>query len=321
MTDLLRRQEDRSELDAMLQRWVEAEILTVEQAALISLEERSRQAGPPPGEQPSSLVVEALGYLGGVLVVVAAALLTARLWELLPLLLRLAIPGLAAALLLLGGLAVAGRAGGAAHRLRSALWVSSVGALATFVALLAREMLTGETTEDVVTVTGAVAATYAGALWWACRSALQQLALFVALAVTAMSGAAHLEAEALQGVALWGLGLLWLVLARTRHLPPQRVARALGGVGALFGVQITMETGWGNILALLTAAALVALAVALRDLGLLGVAAVGALLILPRAVTYFFPGALAAPLALLLGGSLLMAAALRTARRGRTEAH
>lgn len=315
MTDLMRRQEATLDLEGLLQRWVDAETITLEQAAQIRAKEQTRPPASPARSDGSPLVVEALGYLGGVLVVIASALLTVRLWEQLSLALRLALPALAALLLIVGGLVAARRGGDAAGQLRAVLWALSVAAFAAFVALLVREGLRGESTEDVVTITGAAAAAYAGALWWAGRGPLQQLALLVALAVTSISAAAHLEAEAMQGMALWGLGLVWLGLARAGRLPPQRMAYVLGSVAALFGAQITMESGWGNVLALLTAVALVALAVVLRDLGLLALAAVGTLLILPRVVTYFFPGAVAAPLALLVCGVLLVGIAVETAHR------
>ena len=48
---------------------------------------------------------------------------------------------------------------------------------------------------------------------------------------------------------------------------------------------------------------------------MLGIAALGALTVLPASVTHFFPGALAAPLALLVTGIVLVVAALRTTRR------
>jgi hypothetical protein len=72
---------------------------------------------------------------------------------------------------------------------------------------------------------------------------------------------------------------------------------------------------WGFIFALLAVAALVGIAVVLRDLIVLGIAAVGALIVLPAFVLHFFPGELAAPLALLVSGALLVLAGLRAARQ------
>ena len=62
---------------------------------------------------------------------------------------------------------------------------------------------------------------------------------------------------------------------------------------------------------------MVALALARRDLLLLGVGAVAAFLVLPPAVGTWFPGSLAAPVALLLVGVGLVAVAVTMARTAR----
>ena len=73
-------------LDALLTRWVADGLVSAEQADAIRAAERDvpvvaqpELAGPPaPGR---SLLVEALGYLGGVVILVAAGLVTARFWN------------------------------------------------------------------------------------------------------------------------------------------------------------------------------------------------------------------------------------------------
>jgi hypothetical protein len=71
----------------------------------------------------------------------------------------------------------------------------------------------------------------------------------------------------------------------------------------------------GLCFALVNVAALVTLAVLVGDLITLGIAAIGALQVLPATVMHFFPGALTAPLALLAVGLVLLAAALYATRR------
>jgi hypothetical protein len=77
-----------------------------------------------------------------------------------------------------------------------------------------------------------------------------------------------------------------------------------------------MSAGWGYFLALATVGALIGAGVLLGDLLLLSVGALGALQALPATVLYFLPGALAAPLALLAGGVVLITVAVWAARRG-----
>jgi hypothetical protein len=56
-------------------------------------------------------------------------------------------------------------------------------------------------------------------------------------------------------------------------------------------------------------------AVLRRELGVLGVASVGTLIVLPISVDRYFPGALSAALALVLGGLVLVIVAVYAARR------
>jgi hypothetical protein len=234
-----------------------------------------------------------------------------------PLGVRLGLTAAAAALLLAAGVAVPERLGAAGRRLRAVLWLLSAGAFAGFLALIGAEALDWQNGEDVTVFVGGGTAAYAGALYARHRSVLQQAALFVALVTTAAAGAAHLEGGEVTapGLTVWGLGLVWLALAWGGLLPPRRAAYVLGSIGALLGAQMTMTTGWGHFVALGTVAALIGAAVLVGDLVVLGIGAVGALMILPGTMAYYFPGALAAPLALLAAGVLLVAAALRTARR------
>jgi uncharacterized membrane protein len=80
---------------------------------------------------------------------------------------------------------------------------------------------------------------------------------------------------------------------------------------------ITMvDEGWGVVLAVASVTALIGLALIFRDLYLLGVGAVGTLVVLPPIMSRYFPGAMAPALALLGVGVLLVVAAVVTTRRG-----
>jgi hypothetical protein len=88
----------------------------------------------------------------------------------------------------------------------------------------------------------------------------------------------------------------------------------LAAAAMVVGTLITLPTTWGFVLAFLTLAALVVLALRLRELPLLVVAAVGALQVLPAAAVEWFPGSVIAPVGLLLVGLLLVGAAVRRTR-------
>jgi hypothetical protein len=120
--------------------------------------------------------------------------------------------------------------------------------------------------------------------------------------------------EQLPGLSIWGISVIWILLGWGGLVTPRRAAYVIGGIGALFAASVTATQDWGLVLALATTAALVGVGVLFRDLLLLAVGAVGALLILPGAIDRWFPGALAAPLALLVAGGVLVGAAVHTAR-------
>ena len=100
-----------------------------------------------------------------------------------------------------------------------------------------------------------------------------------------------------------------------RDPPAAEAGTLLGAAVLIFGSMTLMGERWGAVLGLLTVVALVGVAVATRNLPLLGIASLGTLVVLPSAVTTFFPGALSAAIALLVVGILLVGAAIFTARR------
>ena len=120
--------------------WVSEGLITEEQGA------RLLARGPvvaPPAHHPAatSVVAEALGYLGGVVVLVGALLIGARVWHQLDTTGRLVLLGLAAALLVAAGAAVPTRLGPPGQRLRAVLWTASLGATAATFGVLAVDVL------------------------------------------------------------------------------------------------------------------------------------------------------------------------------------
>lgn len=307
----------------MLDRWVAQGLVSDEQAERIVAAEAA-QAVPAP-RQPTpgrgaSLAVEALGYLGGVLILAAAVLVVGQFWDDLGDAARLALLGVVTAALVGAGVAVPARLGPTGERLRSVLWTLAVVAFGGTLAVLATDLL-GLPDEDVALVVLAGAALLAAALWWGERTVLLHVALYGALVGTTLAVAFRVQDDAATaGLAVWLLSVVWFALGWAGALPPTRTARLLGAVGALLAVQGPMEQTWGPVLALATVAAVITLAMRLGDLVLLAVGAVGALGVVPQVVGEWFPGALAAPLVLLGTGALLVLAAVRVARRRGHEA-
>lgn len=305
-------------LDEHLARWVADGVVSPVQAEAIRAEEH---ALAPVEERRTSMVTEALGYVGGVLVVVASILLAATVWDDLSVNARLGLVGAAAALLVGVGALMPAEPGSVGERVRSAVWVLSTGATAFFLGRLANDKfdLTGA---DVGVFLAAGSALQAALLWRASRMVAQQVVFAGALAATAATSLAEigLEEEASGSVPALGIlavGVAWLLLAGRGPLVPLRAARVLGAVGLVIGATVVQAWDWTRPVSLLAVAGLVAFAVWRSDLALLAIATVGILAVLPASVVAWFPGAVSAPLALLVTGAVLVLLALRAVRARR----
>ncbi|WP_026454385.1 DUF2157 domain-containing protein [Saccharomonospora iraqiensis] len=301
-----------------LDRWVAHGLLTREQAdRILAAERESTETAEETGRTPSP-VAEALGYVGGVLVLVATGLVAGRYWSELGVAGRLSVAFGAAALLLAAGASLRPRLGETGRRLRAVCWLLSAAAVALGTALLGEDVLDlpGEVTPVLA---AAVTACYAAALWPLSREIPQQAAVVVALAVTAGTATALLPGSttAVTGLAVWGVGTAWVLLGWGGLVTPRSPTWVLGGGVVIVGSLLMLDPAWGTGVALGTAAALVAAGVWQRDLLLLAIAAVATLVAVPATLDRFFPDTLTAPLALLATGALLIVGALYTARRGR----
>jgi hypothetical protein len=311
-------------LQHKLSSWAEAGLITPEQARAITEHESlapgrpSLTVVPPAGPAGPSLVVEALGYLGGVIMLVGAGLLVGIYWEDLSTALRLLLLAGVAVLLVAAGSAVSDRLGPAAGRLRSVLWALAVAATGAFAAVLTADVLDLHD-EDALVVFGPITAAVAAVLWWLRRTWLQHLALLVPVMVSAAGVALQLsDAEAAPGFAVFAVGVAWVALAWFDLLTPREVGVAVGAVAATFGaLTIGGDSAARNVgvaLGLAAALGLVALALLERDLPWLGVGAVLLLWSAPRAMVEWFPGRMSAALTLLVTGGLLVGAAIWVAR-------
>jgi hypothetical protein len=305
-------------LTERLERWVRAGLISDEQAERIRAAERET-AGPAAdlsGPRQVSAVAEGLGYVGGVLVVVAAVTITGRYWTAIGVPGRVAIALGAAALLLAIGAAVP-QASGAGRRLRAVSWTLSVAALAFGIELLAADGL-GWHGENVSLLAGAVCAAYGGLLWSRRPGAMQQGVVLAALAVTAGSAAALLPAgtEPVIGLAVWGVGLVWLLLGWGGLIAPWPAVEVCGAIAAIVGALLTVAATWGGLPAVGTVVGLVTAGVVVRDIVLTVMGTLATLLIVPTVSERYFPDMLGPALTLLLAGILLVAAALYVARRG-----
>jgi hypothetical protein len=172
---------------------------------------------------------------------------------------------------------------------------------------------------DTVLLVGLAGLAVALPLYLRARTAAQQLGLFVMLALTAAAIGlrAGWDEPTLAGLGVWLVALSWLVLGERRVVHPGWAVRYTAAIALVAGALMMQGALGGQVLALVTIALLLAWGVRTDSLGLLAVACVGALQLIPSAVFYFFPdgGRTVVPLALLATGSLLVATAVTVTRR------
>lgn len=316
------------DVSAAIERWLADAIITAEQATQMRADlpepapPNGAHGGPPapiPRTSRAALVTEALGYLGGVIILVALGLVVGNMWDKMSVGVRLALVGVVTVLLLVAGTLIPSRLGATGARLRSVLWLASSAALAALLGLGASEWSSWRD-EGVVTLAALGTALYSAVLWWAHSHLLQHVAVFVPLLVGVGTGVSLMpDAGALPGLAFVGVGAAWLALAWGGLIPGRQVGTVLGAVGMVVGATTMLDEGWGVALALATVSALIGLALTFRDLYLLGIGAICTLMVLPPIMDRYFPGALAPALALLcLGVLLVVAAVVTTRRRGET---
>ncbi|HEX6933608.1 MAG TPA: DUF2157 domain-containing protein [Streptosporangiaceae bacterium] len=321
-----------SAIHDLLGRWVADGLIDAEQASRIEAAEAARRlpagsdqgaAGEPPGPgQRRGLVVEALGYLGGALAIVAGFIAVSQLWPTISTSAELAFAAGGAVVLLGAGAAIRTVDDPPLVRLRSVLWLMSTASLAAFVGVLAAQVWDLRDISSAVT-TAAAATAYATALWWRSQAPLQHLAVFASAAVLVGTGIYQawpgLSAWG-PGLGVWGLSALWVIAAHRGYFLPREVGYFVGGIGLLVGAQMTMEIAAGQALALVTVAAILTAGVVLRRVILLVLGAIGVIETVPQTAARYLPENVGAPLAILVTGLILLGVALRLARTRKRSA-
>lgn len=297
---------------SLVDRWVDEGLVTPAQAARMRADlvaEPAARRGPS-----ASVVGEALGYLGGAIVLVGALLIGAWYWDDLGTALRVSVLVGAALALLAAGALVESR-GSAGTRLRSVLWLISTGAAAGALAVLVADVSAVGDADRFVAVAGGTTV-YATGLWLAGRGVVQQAAMVVAFALTVVALLARADlADDLPGLGAWVVGVGWAAAGWLEHARPGRAVVALASVLALVGAMSTAGADAGMVLALLTVVGIVVGAVVRRDLLLLAVGTTGAVLNIPAAMTRWFPDSVAAAFGLVVVGVVLLLAAVWIGRR------
>lgn len=305
------------DLDQRLRAWVDADLISPQQAAAIRGHE---QAGTGPRERRDvggrrATLVEAIGYLGAALAVVAGGLVIGQYWPQIAPWGRVVLTATLTLAVGAAGAALRGSAQPPVQRLVGLLWfATSVGT--AFVVGVAAEGLAGAADRDqwlAVAVAVLVVSAVLHRLW---PRSLQLVALAGGTVGTALAAVAYPHAAVAPlavGLLVWALGVAWVLLAAGGWLLPATTGQVLGLLGVGAGAQAAAtgdHIAAGLLLALVSTALVLWAAAAAGSTLLLGFAVAGVVLFVPQAVFHFFGDSLGAPLALLLTGLLLVAAAV-----------
>lgn len=302
-----------SKLDEQLGRWRSEGLISAEQATAI-------RAFEEPETHRIPLVAEVLGYLGGSLALVAIGVLVSQYWSQMELWARLLLVAVLTIVFLAAGWWIRRIENPAVARLKSFLWALGTVGVGLWFGLLADGSFGAEEATVSLIAFGA-AAVVATLLWMVNRSMLQQAALFgsiIGVAVSALGEFPHMPEEFF-GLAIWAIGVAWALLAWGLLIAPERTGYVLGSAAMLIGAQAFAvappgDLGWGLLLGIVTAVALLIAAVAARDTILLGFGAAGIFIFVPQIIFKFFADTIGVPVALFLTGVALLGTALLVAR-------
>jgi len=287
------------------ERWVAVGLISEEQARAIDAYEQAQRAiRPAPRVSPA---IEALAYVGGVLLAVGAGMLVGQFWKDLGVGGRIGV--LAAGALFAGAIgAVVGESDPVTSRLRGFLWALSTAGTIAAAGLFAHELL--DLSGEPVALFAAGVGTIETAGYWMLRDRpLQHLLTSVGLAVSIGAAIAWAGGEGGPiGLALWLLGAAWTWLAWRQRIPPPLVGFLLGAALTLVACGIVgAQVEWlAPLLGLATAAAWICAGVARNELLVLAPGVVGVFVFLPWALGYYFGETFGAPAVAMLSGGLLL---------------
>jgi hypothetical protein len=274
-------------------------------------------AGRPTG----SLIAEGLGYAGAALLIAAVARLVGQNWSDLSFGVQVSLAATAAAALLAAGFAVPERLAAPGRRLRAVLWAGSTGlAFATWAMTADRGF--GWHAREVVLFAAALTTVQALLLWPRSRHLPQHLVAFASITALVSVLSTYLPGvhdHPAASVAVVCVGVAWVLLGQLGVVQPQLAAYLVGSLAAVMGAQSTTGWRWGAVFALIVAAGVIAFAVWLHSLPLLGVGTYALLTSVISAADRFFPGSTGITVALMVAGAVLVGCGLWITRRGRAS--
>lgn len=311
-------------------------VLFVASAAVAAVEYRfwmrHRSATDPSGqnhgrraERPErrvSLVIESLASVGAILVLAGSVVLIGQHWLLVTDWGKVGILAGVAIGFLIAGFLVRWFTASATQPLTELMWCASAGS-ATGAAAIAAAWVYWQPAAVTLLIASGTAAIYSIALWLMCRREMLLFAAFAGL-VGALCGAIPLVvADATPwlaaGLGLWLIGLAWIALG-WRYPEPLGTSITVGAVLALVGPVIALhQTDWAYLVGIVTAVAVMAVSVPLRNVVLMAFGSFGLLGYITAVVVGYAGRWVGVPESLVIIGLALIAIAIVTVRVGRAN--
>jgi len=301
------------ELEAYLDSWTGAGLITADQAGAIRAHEAEAGARGLPRW------VEPVAYLGAALVAVALLLFGMQMWDRLAVWSHVGLAAIVTLVLLVAGWALHASDAAPARRAASFAWLLSVIGVGATAGLLFFESLDlGDDPAIMLTATCVLLA--AAGLYLVARRALQQIALAAGVVfLTASVGSVlTLDEPWVFSVTFLALGAIWLLLTWGGVLVPASIGWVLGGLlGLAVGLGASDGAPVWAALGVAVGLALVVLSAVLDQRALLVIGVLGLVVWIPATVMLLFEGSVAVPVAILVTGVVTLTVVVAAVRHGR----
>lgn len=273
-------------------------------------------------ERRVSLVTESVATVGAILVLAGSGVSISQRWLLVTDWGRVGILAGVAIGFLVAGFGVRWFTASASQPLTELMWCASAGCVTGATAIAAAAVYRQPAAMMLLIASG-TAAIYSIALWLMCRRQILMIIAFAGL-VGALCGAIPVVvADATPwlavGLGLWLIGIAWTALGWL-YPEPLGTSITVGAVLALIGPTIALhETQWAYLVAIVTAAAVMAVSVPLRNVVLVAFGSCALLGYIAAVVLEYADHWVGVPESLVVIGLVLIGLAIVTVRLGRAS--
>lgn len=287
-----------------LESWVQAGLVTREQASAITEFEEGQSSGG------LSRGMEVVAYLGAAITLVALVIIIGELYESMSDWTRVGLGTVITAALLFTGHRLSSGASRPSRRASTLASFLAVPGLAMTTVLVLEALDYYDPNREVSVLIVALAAlALAYWLWHVSRSALQMVAFALsafATIIASIEATLTLPPDWVWGLAPAVIGVMWLALGTSGVFTPRRTSLVMGGIGVLVAPLFSTDFEAWALFGIATALVIAWVAVPLTESALMGLAVAALVIYIPATFLEFFEGQTGFTFALLGLGLLLL---------------